>query len=191
MPEHWFTRKEAAAACSVHLDTLKRRQRAGQFPNATQTDGIWTIPYSDLTSVGLQPGKPTPPDPRPAAPNPDQPEVGELRATVEGLRGQLDERQTRIQEVRAAAEAQIETVRGHMLAIEQSKNTAEKRVIDLTDTNKRLDERLTYVEHAELETSKAALKARHDANRQITIWQVVAGLSAAAFVIALITVFAL
>ena len=170
---HEFTQAEAAVQCGVSPITIRRKRESGQFPNAHQADsrGTWVIPMADLLAAGLNPGKPTSPDPTPTSPDPKQADAAELRATVEGLRGQLDERATRVQEVKAAADAQIETVRGHMLAIEESKNTAEQRVLDLTDTNKRLDERLSFVERAELETSKAFVQYQSDAEQAVKNWR--------------------
>src|SRR5699024_7373151 len=51
---------EAAAVCRVSRDTIKRRHRAGQFPNAWRANtrggshqGPWMIPAADLLVAGL------------------------------------------------------------------------------------------------------------------------------------------
>lgn len=50
---------EAAVACAVSRDTIKRRLRSGRFPNARRSvqDGqtAWLIPVGDLIDAGLQP----------------------------------------------------------------------------------------------------------------------------------------
>ena len=38
-PERWFTRKQAAALTGHSIDTLKRRERAGQLPNTRTRPG--------------------------------------------------------------------------------------------------------------------------------------------------------
>ena len=44
----YLTRDEAAIACGVHVDTIRRDQREGEYPNARQRpDGKWEIPVSD------------------------------------------------------------------------------------------------------------------------------------------------
>ena len=54
----------AATECGVSVSTIKRRLREGKFPNAVQgAGGAWTIPVQDLIGAGLNPGKPTQPDP--------------------------------------------------------------------------------------------------------------------------------
>lgn len=52
---------EAARACSVSRDTIKRRLRLGQFPGAIRGTPVgnrpppWLIPVNDLTDAGLNP----------------------------------------------------------------------------------------------------------------------------------------
>lgn len=50
-------RTEAADACDVSIDTIKRRLRAGAFPNARQVgiDRSWVITVRDLVDSGLLP----------------------------------------------------------------------------------------------------------------------------------------
>lgn len=50
-------RVEAAAACDVSIDTIKRRLKAGAFPHARQVglDRTWAIPVRDLVDAGLLP----------------------------------------------------------------------------------------------------------------------------------------
>jgi hypothetical protein len=49
----YLTRDEAAIACGVHVDTIRRDQREGEYPNARQRpDGKWEIPVSDLVAKG-------------------------------------------------------------------------------------------------------------------------------------------
>lgn len=59
-----LTVKEAVDATQTSESTIKRRLRAGAFPNAAQTaDGKWMIPLGDLSAAGLRPGKMAKPDP--------------------------------------------------------------------------------------------------------------------------------
>ena len=50
-------RLEAAEACDVSITTIKRRLKAGAFPNARQVglDRSWVIPVRDLVDSGLLP----------------------------------------------------------------------------------------------------------------------------------------
>ena len=50
-------RLEAAEACGVSIDTIKRRLKAGNFPHARQVglDRTWVIPTRDLVDSGLLP----------------------------------------------------------------------------------------------------------------------------------------
>ncbi len=59
-----LTVKEAMDATQTSESTIKRRLRAGSFPNAVRTsDGKWMIPLGDLSAAGLRPGKMSAPDP--------------------------------------------------------------------------------------------------------------------------------
>lgn len=55
----------AAELCLVHRRTIRRRLERGDLPNAYKDErtGEWRIPVTDLIASGLQPGKPSPPDP--------------------------------------------------------------------------------------------------------------------------------
>jgi hypothetical protein len=50
-----LSRTDAANVCDVSIDTIKRRIRAGAFPNAHQVglDRSWVIPVRDLVDAGL------------------------------------------------------------------------------------------------------------------------------------------
>jgi len=183
-----FTVREAAAECGVSLNTVKRRLQTGRFPNAFQAGdgrGTWRIPLGDLLSTGLHPGMPTDPDSEPVradfgVPSPEV-VIASQSSTIDGLKAQLSDRDDRIREVKAAAEAQIETVRGHMLAIEQSKEAGQQRIVDLTTTNKELasdnqqyvhnkqeaDMQYAALARDELEASKAVSETR----RQLENWK--------------------
>ena len=74
---HQFTLKEAARACDVSAQTIRRRLRDEVFPNASKEtlDGVetWQIPLGDLLAAGFSPtsdGRPakTPPPKAPTAP---------------------------------------------------------------------------------------------------------------------------
>lgn len=58
-----LTVKEAVDATQTSESTIKRRLRAGAFPNAAMTtDGRWVIPLGDLSAAGLRPGRMAKPD---------------------------------------------------------------------------------------------------------------------------------
>lgn len=47
-----LTRKEAAALCGCHEDTIRRDERDGKYPNRRQRhDGTWEIPVADLVNA--------------------------------------------------------------------------------------------------------------------------------------------
>ena len=56
-PTRYYTRQQAAGLCDTSLDTIKRRHKAGAFPNARQRpgdpQGTWEIPVTDLVDAGL------------------------------------------------------------------------------------------------------------------------------------------
>ena len=56
-----YTLREAAAACDVSIDVIKRRLRAGAFARARQLDDgprTWLVPAGDLLAAGLIPRDP-------------------------------------------------------------------------------------------------------------------------------------
>ncbi len=100
-------RPEAARLCGVSLDTIRRRLRAGAFPNAARVgeDQHWVIPVQDLLDAGLAPATPvvagpsdtgSRPDDTPAvAASPPTP-VGAAEVEVEVLRAELARAQDEI-----------------------------------------------------------------------------------------------
>ena len=52
--------QEAAATAGVSVDTIRRRIRAGAFPNARLLDGAWRIAIADLRAADLLVDEPTP-----------------------------------------------------------------------------------------------------------------------------------
>ena len=52
----YLSRKDAAALCGVHYDTIRRAEKAGNLPNTRrvgQGEGAVEIPVSDLVAAGL------------------------------------------------------------------------------------------------------------------------------------------
>ena len=90
-----LTRSEAAALCDVSQDTIKRRLRAGAFPNARQAgvDRHWVIPVLDLVAAGLLPAgvlKADPPQPSESLPPPDvRTQLGQALMEIRALREAL------------------------------------------------------------------------------------------------------
>ena len=56
-PERWYTRKQAAALTGLSVDTVERRQDAGELPNWRRRpgcrNGTVEYPLSDLIEAGL------------------------------------------------------------------------------------------------------------------------------------------
>ena len=50
--ERFVTRKEAARLCRWSVDTVRRNQGAGDYPNARLEENTWMIPVSDLVAAG-------------------------------------------------------------------------------------------------------------------------------------------
>ena len=105
-------RPEAAEACDVSIDTIKRRLKSGAFPHARQVglDRSWVIPVRDLVDAGLLPASAlavpaTPKSPARAAveqrshgipPTPASAQLAEALAENRGLRAELDRAQDEI-----------------------------------------------------------------------------------------------
>lgn len=119
---HLFSLKEAARACEVSAQTIRRRQKAGVFPNAEKIaiDGVetWQIPLGDLLAAGFSPtssGRPAPgSEPAPAATTPPPLRQADTDQLIE-LREQLAAAELR------AREAEL------LLVVEQERTAAEKR----------------------------------------------------------------
>jgi hypothetical protein len=81
---HTFTMAQAAHWAGVSLDTIKRRHRAGAFPNAKRgpakgrREAPWLIPIDDLVAAGLTP------DPQ-SNPNPDDLDPAHQLAHARGV----------------------------------------------------------------------------------------------------------
>ncbi len=94
-------RSQAAEACRVSLDTIKRRLKANAFPHARQVglDRQWAIPVRDLIDAGLLPASAISPsapalgNPEPAAshiaPVGGGAQLAEVLAESRGLRAEL------------------------------------------------------------------------------------------------------
>ena len=52
-----LTLSEAASACGVHRNTIRRRLDQGHFPNAFRDARGWRVPAADLEAAGLSPKK--------------------------------------------------------------------------------------------------------------------------------------
>ena len=179
---HEFTQAEAATQCGVSQITIRRKREAGQFPNAHKADsrGTWVIPIADLLAAGLNPGKPTPPDPQPSSETQNE-TTAVLQERIRGLTAQLDERTERIHDLKAAstsALAQIETLTKSTRAIEAAKQTTDNRLVDLTDANARLaadkaqtDKRYDALNRDEIEARKEVHAIREEARHQLSQWK--------------------
>jgi hypothetical protein len=102
-----LSRVDAARACAISVDTIKRRQKAGSFPNARQVglDRSWVIPVRDLVDAGLlpaaalalpaQPGRLDAPAVRATTPAASA-HMAEALAEIRGLRAELARAQDEI-----------------------------------------------------------------------------------------------
>lgn len=108
-----YTLSEAADLCGVDRRTIRRHLDADRFPNAWREDdgnGPWRIPVTDLLAAGLQPGKPSPPDPptTDVAPEPDH---------VDRLRDRLADAERRAAVAEAVAAERDRTIRAMEAAL--------------------------------------------------------------------------
>lgn len=102
-----LTLTEAAAACGVSRDTMKRRLRAGAFANAEQDGaGVWRVPVTDLLAAGFHPHGAERPQERPEAVGGADPPPGE----VERLRAALSAEQARREQAEAVAAERERTI---------------------------------------------------------------------------------
>jgi hypothetical protein len=98
-----FTLKRAAEEAGVSRDTIKRRNAAGEFPNAYQDSrGAWMIPITDLIAVGL--------GPKPRQGDTEQPQqlaldVPQDNDRVRDLEQQLEVARVQLESERALREA--------------------------------------------------------------------------------------
>lgn len=97
-----LTVKEAVDATQTSESTIKRRLRAGAFPNAVRTtDGKWVIPLGDLSAAGLRPGRMAGPDPVPRSDD----RVRDLASENDELRQRLAVETAELRQRLAVAEA--------------------------------------------------------------------------------------
>ncbi|MGY2084858.1 helix-turn-helix domain-containing protein [Blastococcus sp. SYSU DS0539] len=121
----WFTLKEAAEACGVSRDTVKRRLADGQFPGAVKDDGesgAWRIPLVDLVQAGLEPVVPGPSTPASlAVPHTASPEecrvCREKQSELDRLREQLAVAQVEAVSARELADVHAAHVRDVMALV--------------------------------------------------------------------------
>lgn len=106
---------EAAAACAVSAETIRRRLRAGLLPHARRDYlpyGPWRVPVSDLIAAGLNP---TAGDTAPSAASGElsdelATELRTVRAELEATRVELAKAET----LAAARLAELRAVREHL-----------------------------------------------------------------------------
>lgn len=106
-----LTLAEAVTATQTSESTIKRRLRAGAFPNAARdADGKWMIPLGDLSAAGLRPGRMAKPDPKQS--------VGDLAAENAELRQQLAAENAELRQRLAVAEA-LASERNRIIEVQQ------------------------------------------------------------------------
>lgn len=92
-PDRTLGVEDAARACSVSDETIRRRLRAGRLPGARRDGGAvgaWRIPLADLIADGLTPVLPS------ATTGLVPEELAELRAALAEARALAAERDLRI-----------------------------------------------------------------------------------------------
>lgn len=119
--EALFTFREAAHACGVSRDTIKRRHRLGQFPRAAQDEhGVWQIPAADLIAAGLPLGVvstvcPEPPPLITVPPASD--ELAALRARAEVAEAEVADLRRRAEVAEAVARERADALADARLAL--------------------------------------------------------------------------
>lgn len=138
-----FTLSEAARSCGVSRSTLRRRHENGDFSGAYKdAEGAWRIPIQDLIGVGLNPGRPSPPD-AVSAPSEHVHQdtmtmpVSEWNALTERLA--VAERERAVAEARLDERAQVVealkiTVRAIEMRVPNAASSTTESVVDLTDS---------------------------------------------------------
>ena len=81
---HWSA-AESARQCGVSRATIDRAIKAGKLAAEKDDEGAWRISPHALIEAGLNPGKPSPPDPVPVVDDRDQ------RGELERLRTELSD----------------------------------------------------------------------------------------------------
>lgn len=153
-----FTQREAAEACGISIETIKRRRTAGAFPGAEADDrGVWRIPLADLLAAGLNPGRPAPPEETTAAPAAQPEDVIDLREQIADLRGRLAERDRADARAAELVEQLQAALRGQMLAIEAGRADADGRIAALEQARAAAD---AAVEQARADVEAAQQQAR-------------------------------
>ena len=127
----FFTIAQAAEACGVSRDTIKRRRAAGAFPNAVLEGGAWAVPLADLLAAGLQPGRPAQPDAPADGGGDGETTVIDLREQIADLRGRLAERDRAEARSAELVEQLQAALRGQMRAIEAGRADADGRIAAL------------------------------------------------------------
>lgn len=137
-----LTMSEAARSCGVSRSTIRRRLENGDFPGSHKdAGGSWRIPVQDLIQVGLNPGRPSPPDQVSA---PVERAHTETMSVPVSEWSTLNERLAEAERGRAIAEARlderaqvVDALRMTVRAIEMRDPTANSStldsVVDLTE----------------------------------------------------------
>jgi excisionase family DNA binding protein len=114
-----LTYREAAEACGVHEDTIRRAYRAGKLPNAKKgARGAVLIPVSDLLLAGYKlTAQPQSAPERPESESPDRAEVIELRAALEATKATQRALESQLAEMRATQSALLEIMKRQALAL--------------------------------------------------------------------------
>jgi len=123
-----LTLRQAAAACSVSLSTIRRRREAGAFPHAVR-DPVqgWLIPVPDLLAAGLRVNAPAPPEDPPNG-QPPAAAVSELRAELEAQRARAERAETEarmLREMLARSDEHLADMRRSLLALTAAPSRAE------------------------------------------------------------------
>lgn len=107
-----LSQREAAAACGVHLSTIRRYREAGRFGGARR-DPVrgWLIPVEDLLAAGLRVHAPTPPDGSGEGEQPSPAQVAELERELLEMRHARDLARAEARHLREQVTRQDESLR--------------------------------------------------------------------------------
>jgi hypothetical protein len=124
-----LTYREAALACGVHEDTIRRAYRAGKLPNAQKGPrGAVLISAIDLLQAGYKLTAPTESTPSaPAAEKADRAEVEALRAALEATKATQAALESQVAEMKATQAALLEIMKRQALALPAAPGGAQPR----------------------------------------------------------------
>ena len=115
--------KDAAKACGVHTDTIRRAHKAGKFPNADNSGprGALAIPVGDLLAAGFTLHAPSKPDYKAETPEPTRQTVAtttdDTQVELARLKAELAAKSEQIAKLEADKAALFDLMNKQLLAL--------------------------------------------------------------------------